>query len=285
MKLTLVFNVFNKATTLESVLTSWINRLSFQRAYEVIVTCDACVDGTAEVARKVLQAYAGVLTGWQVVETPDIYEIAANNLALRLAAWDSDLILFIQDDNWMFSSKWDVALVEAQRLVARPGATALLAGGVFHADGIGYMRVECSGEHKGDHFDKHRIPKDKYPLAVYGVDFVTRPFAIHTTLLRDLGGLASPDYERLCFDDTDLSVKLLRQDYTNLYLPCDVLNTSMGQETMKEAMRYCFDHNQEVFRRIHQQWLQWRDGNTFKMVRPLTLNDGRLSFAEPVYDL
>jgi GT2 family glycosyltransferase len=210
-------------------------------------------------------------------ETPDIFEIDANNLAWRAALYQ-DLIVFIQDDCTQYTPNWDRILVQSQQWADHPGATALLAGGYFGADGDTYYRVETNRPHKGVHFGKHNIPDGKYPLALYSVDFVTRPFAISTPLLRALGGLGGPGYEKFCWDDTDLSVKLLRKGYTNLYLPLDIVNTS--PHTGSDVMRQSFEHNHETFRAAHREWLSWRPCNAFKPLCPIVERDGELKIAQ-----
>ncbi|MHC4646771.1 MAG: glycosyltransferase family 2 protein, partial [Planctomycetota bacterium] len=223
MKLTLVFGIFNKAYHLDRLLSSWLDTLSGVYQYEVIVVCDACVDGSQEVAQDTLSRYGDVLDGYQIVETPDVYEIAQNNTALGLAAEDSELILFIQDDNFMFDENWDAHLFEARCMVPFPGATALLAGGVFLPDGRQFKRIESQRPHKGEHFTKHGIDPDEFPPAVYSVDFITRPFAVSTPQLRIMGGLGGEGWDVICWDDTDLSIKLLKAGYTNQYIALDVL--------------------------------------------------------------
>ena len=127
MKITLAFCVYNKADTIASVLASWLSTLSGQHTYEVIVVCDACVDGTQAAARAKLRRFSRALESWTVLDTADVYEIAANNAALAATAPDSDLIIFIQDDNWMYTPDWDAALIKARARVDHPGCTALLA--------------------------------------------------------------------------------------------------------------------------------------------------------------
>ena len=269
MKLTLAFCVYNKADTIASVLASWLSTLSGQHTYEVIVVCDACVDGTQAAARAKLRRFSRALESWTVLDTADVYEIAANNAALATAAPDSELIVFIQDDNWAFSPDWDVTLINVRALVERPGCTALLAGGLFHPGGMTYERVESDAPHKGEDFTGHGIPADKYPPGVYSVDFITRPFVVSTPLLREVGGLGAPGFDVICWDDTDLSIKLLRQGYVNQYVALDVLNTCSGQQTMKERMATSFTHNLAIFRALHHDWLAARETNSYRFIAPL----------------
>jgi hypothetical protein len=278
MKLTLVWQVFNKAHHLEDLLTSWLSTLSGQHTYEAIVVCDACVDGSEEIARSVL-GRAGKVGRKVVLSTPDVYEIEANNTALRWAAPDSDLIVFIQDDNFMHDQNWDATLIEARGAVRKPGATALLAGGYFLKDGATYQRVECRREHKTLHW------ADNFPLWACMVDFVTRPFAVSTSLLREWGGLGGPFFDVICWDDTDLSLKLLKRGYVNQYVPFDVLNLSLGQQTMPERMRQGFERNRKVFNAKHGAWLRARGPQGVTLICPAEPHEGGLRLVHPVYDL
>jgi GT2 family glycosyltransferase len=277
--ITLVFNVHNSAETLEGVLDSWIKNLSPDNRHETVIVCDGCTDGSHLTAFEYRRVRSLLSTERiYVFSTDDIFEIASNNLALGYASDHSDLIVFIQDDNWSLEPNWDRILVHSQQWADHPGATALLAGGYFGADGDTYFRVETNRPHKGVHFGKHNIPEGKYPLALYSVDFVTRPFAISTPLLRELGGLGGPGYEKFCWDDTDLSVKLLRRGYTNLYLPLDIVNTS--PHTGSDVMRQSFEHNHETFRAAHREWLSWRPRHAFRPICPIIERDGELKIAQ-----
>lgn len=270
MKLTLVFGIFNKAYHLDRLLSSWLDTLSKAYQYEVIVICDACVDASQEIAQDTLSRYGDVLESYQIVDTPDVYEIEQNNTALALAAGDSDLILFIQDDNFMLDEAWDAHLLSARLLVKKPGCTALLAGGVFLGDGRQFKRIESQRPHKGEHFTKHGIEPSEYPPAVYSVDFITRPFAVSTPLLREMGGLGGEGWDVICWDDTDLSIKLLKAGYVNQYVALDVLNFSTGQSTMPERLQQGFSNNHKHFMAAHHEWLVERSDNAYKFQYPLT---------------
>lgn len=285
MKITLAFCVFNKADTIAAVLTSWLATLSHEHTYEAIIVCDACIDGTQERARETLIRFTPPLKRWSILETPDVYEIAANNAALEWASADSDLIAFIQDDNTQFTQGWDRLLVEARRLRSFPGCTAMLAGGIFHPDGVGYSRIESNTPHKGEYFTTHGISETTYPPGIYNVDFITRPFAVGTPLLREMGGLGFPGGDVICWDDTDLSVKMLKAGYANQYISMDVLNTCSGQATMKERMARSFTHNHKLFVAAHAEWLRARETNSFKHVTHFSMMDLGVAFVYPIHDL
>lgn len=266
MKITLAFCVFNKAFYLRSLLDSWLSNLSGKHTYEVIVVCDACRDESVMVARATLAKYD--LERAEVIETPDIFEIRANNAALEWASEDSDLIIFVQDDNWIYTPDWDDLMVKARKQVKKPGAIALLAGGVFAADGETYQRVEVKTPHKDIYFDRVN-EGEQYTPGLYEVDFVTRPFAVSTKALRELGGLGGPEFDVLCWDDVDLCLKLQKAGCSNLYLSLDVLNTAGGQTTMPERMCESFINNQNIVMPRYMGYLKWRDESPFRKIADL----------------
>lgn len=267
MKLTLVFDIYNKAHWLDGLLRSWLDTLSGLHAVEVIVVCDGCYDASVEVARNTLYGYPYPI---QVVETPNVYEIKANNHALQYAAADSEWIVFIQDDNWIYDQGWDDLLyriaLQIEFNVAQVGCIGLLAG-VYWVNRRLFHRVEVNRPHKGEHYDTHGIPDGTYPPAVYAVDFINRPFAIRTPLIREYGGLEEA-YCPMDFDDTDLSLRLLRDGYTNIYIPFDLVNTCAKVTTRsREDRDASYAHGAAVFDQRHGDWLEARNGS-FEM-RPL----------------
>jgi len=291
VKFTLVFTIHNKEYHLESVLNSWLRRLSGKHTYEVIVVCDGCADDSVSEARRVMLhntdgdgfTYDNLIQ-WVVVETPDVFEIKANNVALGMAAKDSDLIVFIQDDNWIFDDNWDDLVVQARAKVDRPGALALLAGNVFKPNKLDHCRVETRRRHKMYMFDRVNS-EDIYPPALYEVDFVTRPFVVETKRLLGYGGLGGPEFERLCFDDVDLCLKLQKDGYRNLYLALDILNTAAGQDTAPQIMRAGYEHNRDLVMPRYASYLQWRDVSPFRQIAPLYMNGKGVQFDKPDHDL
>lgn len=268
MLFTLAFAIHDKSYYLSSLLESWLDNLSGNNLYEVIVVCDGCSDDSHEVAKRVLAKYSNLLSSSCVIDTPDIWEIRANNAALDLATPNSDLIAFIQDDNFEFDYSWDELVIQARARVEQPGAVALLAGCYFVPDGETYCRVETRTMHKGMFFDRVNTC-DQYKPGLYEVDFVTRPFVVDTRQLRDYGGLGGPEFDVLCWDDVDLSLKLQRDGHTNLYLSLDVLNTAMGQTTAPGRMESSFERNRSIVLPRWANYLKWRDTGGVRQIAAL----------------
>jgi GT2 family glycosyltransferase len=259
MKFTLAFGIHNKATWLAELMTSWLDRLTNRHRYEVIVVCDACTDESASIACHTMKAYPHI--DYIPLETDDIFEIAVNNVALQHAAEASDLILFIQDDNWMHDIEWDRTLAQVIQASEHVGAIGLLAGVNFDTN-LKRQRIEVNRPYKAKYFDRHGI--DSYPLAVYEVDTVIRPFAVSTPLLRQYGGLG-PGFDLIVWDDIELSLRLLRDGYRNLYVPFDVVNTSEIAGTMdQDRWRRSFAYNEQQTMKAHGAWLREREAPVLK---------------------
>ncbi|MFA4973738.1 MAG: glycosyltransferase [bacterium] len=248
MKITLAFDIFNKEDSIAAVLQSWLATTSGKHDIEVIAVYDACVDTSRTIAEEVVRD-AGV--AYQGLETDDVFEIKANNAALKVAT--GDLIVFVQDDNLMWDRNWDALLARIAAL-PRTGAMGLLAGLKVYPSGT-YERIECWRERKGDHYAKHNISPDRYPLAAYSVNAINRPFAIATSLLRAQGGL-DETYCPMDFDDLSLSIDLFRKGYTNYYIPFAVVNTSAKFSTIgpKQAAAN-YQHGRQVFLDRHLDYL------------------------------
>ena len=223
MKLTLAYQVYNKEKWIKSLLESWLDNLSGNNEYEVIIVFDDCKDNSPKIVEKVLQ---GRKLDYQFLYADDEFEIYCNDMAFKQAT--GDFIIFIQDDNWMYDKNWDDTLVQIISKVEKVGAVGLLAGlEMKRSKGIKYQRIEVNRPHKGENFQV----KEDFDLAVWSVDSINRPFGIFTNLLREIGGLDFA-FRPTCGDDLDLSLKLLKKGYINIYIPFDVKNLVASNSTM-----------------------------------------------------
>ncbi len=223
MKLTLAYQVYNKEKWIQSLLESWLDNLSGNNEYEIIIVFDDCKDNSPKIAEKVLKERK---LDYQFLYADDEFEIYCNDMAFKNAT--GDFIIFIQDDNWMYDKNWDDTLVQIISKVEKIGAVGLLAGlEMKHSKEISYRRIEVDRPHKGENFQV----KEDFDLAVWSVDSINRPFGIFTNLLREIGGLDFA-FRPTCGDDLDLSLKLLKKGYINIYIPFDVKNLVASNSTM-----------------------------------------------------
>lgn len=239
MRLTLGFHVYNKENTIASVQQSWLDTLSGAHEVELIVVLDDTTDRSEEAVRACLSAYPHP---FRLLYARQGWEIGSDNL--MLAAADNDVIVFIQDDNWMYTPSWDRVLVDTLRRVERAGAVGLLAGAQFAPDGT-ISRIECDRPHKGEYFRMQGCPDA--PLGVYQVPVVTRPCAAWTATARQAGGFDWA-YWPMDFDETDFSYRLHRDGYTNLYMPFDLMNGVGKRSTIQEArMMENYERGHRIF--------------------------------------
>lgn len=255
MKITLAFDIFNKRDTIREVVESWLNTLSGQHKIEVIAVFDALRDSSDSVVAEVTANYP--LSAYKPLYMDDVFEIKANNNALDSAT--GDIIVFCQDDTLIYDAGWDDTLATCFDARAPfgsngfTGAVGLLAGVGMNRD-FSYHRIECYRPHKHAGAWVHGITKDAYPLSVYQVDFINRPFAISVPLLRNYGGLDEA-YCPMDWDDADLSFKLAADGFVNYYVPFDLVNTSAKQQTLTSAqMSANYQHGEAVAK---QRWGQW----------------------------
>ncbi len=225
MRISLVLHVFNKETTIRSLIESWLHRLSGSHTVDVVVVCDDLTDRSDVVARDTLD---GCGIPYRILRTLNAWEMGADNLGAAVAG--GDLLVFVQDDNWMFTPSWDDTLVSVFEFLPHAGAVGLLAGVVWQADGT-YRRVEGYTPHKGAHFDRFNLPRNAFAPGLWQVDYVTRPFAMRRSVFEDLRGLDWA-YWPMDWDESDLSWRAHRMGLTNVVATFDVLNTVGKQDTV-----------------------------------------------------
>lgn len=275
MKFTLAFDIFNKADTIENVVRSWLVTLSGKHEIECVFVFDALRDSSDLEVVLCMDDFTHIPYG--LVYTDDVFEIKANNEALKHAT--GDVVLFIQDDNWMYTPSWDDTLAQVFTLPSNPthlpGAVGLLAGVQMNKD-FSLNRIECHRPHKDERAWVHGLGKDQYPLAIYEVDAINRPFAVRVDVLREQGGL-DEIYCPMDYDDADLSFKLLERGLTNLYVPFDLLNICGKKETLSQsAIAENFQRGERIARERWGQFIADRE-TSFGLLSPMKEVDGRLS--------
>jgi len=206
---------------MESMLDSWISNLSGENEYEIIVVFDGCKDKSEKNAQRYLDV---IFPNYRFLYADNDFELFCNNLALEHST--GDYVLFIQDDNWMYTKDWDAILKKVINKVSGIGLIGLLAGAGFVTGRTLYgqgWRVETNTLHKGKCFDATYEVQEKYDYDVWQVDTVIRPLCISRKLLLSKGGFDKAYMPRYG-DDTDLSLKLWLDKKVNIYIPFDLVN-------------------------------------------------------------
>ncbi len=273
MKFSLGVTIHNKEAWIAEYLDTWLANLSGKHEVEVIAAFDACTDRSQEMVEYVMAGYPYI--GYTPLVTPDIFEIRCNNLELSHAT--GDVFVAIQDDNAIYDIGWDATLADIMTTPPTIGAIGLLSGVRMHPN-FNFDRMECYRPHKDERAWVHGINKDAYPLAVYQVDVINRPFAVSTALLRHYGGLDEA-YCPMDYDDADLSFKLLRDGYTNLYVPFDLLNICAKKETISQAqIARNYMHGEAIARSRWGQFIAERESSV-QTLYPLKATDEGLVLA------
>jgi glycosyltransferase involved in cell wall biosynthesis len=314
VKITLAINIFNKEKWIESLLDSWVSHLSGKNDCEIIVVFDACRDRSEEIAGAYLsrQPYE-----YKFFHADDKFEIYCHNLALENAT--GDYIVFIQDDNWIYDKDWDALLEQVLRRVDNVGVIGFLAGLDFvkatpwlcktklrkvpeaaeyllsrrptnkflsgmsrrihdasrGLNAFNYDRVEIARPHKGDNFPRNL---KTYELGVWRVDAICRPFCISRELIVAQGGLDKA-FMPTCGDDLDLSIKLLKEGKTNLYIPYDLLNIAYYKDipgknktVSPEFAHQTISHAWTLCRSRHVAYFESRRSKPLARIIPLGLS-------------
>jgi len=277
MKLTLAFGVYNKEQYIESVVDSWLSNLSGRNRYEIIVVFDDCKDRSVQILHKYLRA---TKLDYLFLFADDRYDIFCNNLALEYAR--GDCIIFIQDDNWIYDNDWDLVLTRAVQETPRVGCIGLLAGLRLLPDqkSLRYERVEVSRPNK-DGQAPGGCNRAKFDMGIWQVDSVCRPFGIARELLVSYGGLDTA-FSPTCGDDLDLGIKLLKDGFTNIYIPFDIVNLVGSKQTMSDDFRAStYAQALKLNFERHHEFINGRQGDSVRMLRPVTQDrQGQLVFDE-----
>jgi len=256
VKFTLAFAVYNKEKWIKSFLNSWLSTVSYKNEYEVVIVFDNLKDHSDKIAKYYLD-YTDF--NYQFLYADNKYEIFCNNLALQHAK--GDYIIFIQDDNWIYDKNWDILLQVTIEKILNIRAIGFLAGLELFPSG-GYRRIEVNRPHKKEHFNKHKI--GSYKLGIWQVDAINRPFAINRNLLNKLGGL-SREFMPTCGDDLDLSIRLLQEGKTNIYIPFDLLNTSSSPMLKQERDRH-YSRALGLYRKKYKSYLMNRKNKKIRLL-------------------
>jgi len=262
MKFTLAFDIYNKESTIESLLTSWLDACSMRHEIEVVMIFDDLHDDSGIIARNVLGRYS--LVHNILMSADNKYEIHCNNLAFQRA--HGDFIVFIQDDNWMYDQNWDDTLARVLNCVPNVGIVGLLAGSDIH-NAVKWDRFEINRSHKGSNYTTNLADVLDAKLGVWAVDSVCRPFGLYTKQLEEFRGL-DLSYCPMEFDDMDVCTKALKYGLTNIYIPFDVVNTTGRSETISADIRSrCWTCGRACWNRYHGPFI----AQTYARTKPRML--------------
>jgi len=293
MKITLAITIYNKEDWVESILKSWIENAKYPENLEIVIVFDGLKDNS-EINVKNYLANKDIPVKYLYAD--DMHEIFCNNLALTNSS--GDYVIFIQDDNWIYDKNWDETLLitikKLEALQIKPGGIALLAGAVVQSPNFiedyiksiyfgirhnlsaylnkkfkpikidfrfRYKRVETDRSSKGNNFSIHNIPSQ--PFGIWRIHHVTRPFCVERKLIQNLGGL-NKEFMPHMGDDIDLSYNLIRNGYTNIYIPFDLLNISTVADDDKHGN--LFNLHSRIISILRRKYPEWK---TFSKKYPL----------------
>jgi len=239
MKITLALDIYNKEQWIESLLDSWVSNLSGANEYEIIIVFDDCRDRSAEIAESYLKRWPYKR---KLLFADNKFEIFCNNLALKHVS--GDYTGFIQDDNWMYESNWDLLLRHIIQRVPNVGAIGFLGalkillseidaplpddpialflhiikqvvrevlflsqvqlGKPMIGKPVRYEEIEIDHPQKGEYFSMHKV--QPYELGVWQVHAINRLYCVSRPLLLSKGEL-DKEFMLMDGDGLDLSLK------------------------------------------------------------------------------
>ena len=243
--MSLVFHIFNKEDTIHAVIASWLSRVKQPDLLQVILIIDDTHDESEDEAAMACMDFD---IPFKITHTRAAFEIGADNIATAMS--DREIMIYAQDDNYMFTPGWDDLLRGIMQQTARVGAVGLLAGVVWQPDNT-YRRVEMFTPNKGECFTMHNIHPDDYPLGVWQVDYVTRPLAMYRPVVMHLSGF-DWRYYPMDWDESDLSWRAHLAGFQNVVAPFDVRNHAGKFDTLgKEKATENFVRGRRLFFERH----------------------------------
>jgi len=266
--ISIIMSIFNKESTIASILDSWLGRASGEHRIELVLVYDKPEDDSHAVAQATIAKYSYVAANH--LPADDMYEVHCNMLGFQQS--HGDIVVFVQDDNWMYTQDWDLTLVRTLQRVHNIGVVGLLAGASFY-DALTWDRLEVETSHKEE------VAGVPLEMGLWQCDAVCRPFAIRADLLTALRGL-SLVYCPLDFDDLDLCVRALKRDLNNVLIPFDVVNTMAGKQTLERAWKeQVYERSFWRFRQMHAPFLDSRGWVGPVLLDKLAEEGGRLVYA------
>jgi GT2 family glycosyltransferase len=236
--------------------------------WDLHIVYDGCTDASRTAAQEVLRDFPVPVYEY---ETPDVWEVKANNYGLTRAQGKYCVIL--QDDNFIYESGWLEKMLSWFEVHPKVGILGGLAGvNFFHLDsdpqGEGINRSTLEVHQRFD----PAVNKDLRNY-VFEVDAVMRgPIILRKELLEKYGYL-DEIYAPLYNDDMDYCFRMRSLGYGVFCYPIDVVNESLTVAKYHDPAKDTFwkktaEKNQKIFYERWGECLEQNHSFQLKVPRP-----------------
>lgn len=218
----IILTVHNKEDHIVRLLQTLMTSTRSYPKWDLHVVYDGCTDTSRQTAKEILDKWPVPVYEY---ETPDVFEVKANNHGLKKARGKYCIIL--QDDNFIYETDWLEKMLFWLEEHPKVGILGGLAGvNFFHLDsepqGVGINRST---------FELHRrldpTTNKKLHDNVFEADAVMRgPIILRKELLEKHGYL-DETYAPFYNDDMDYCFRLRSLGYAVFCYPINVVNESL----------------------------------------------------------
>lgn len=249
----IVLTVHNKEKYIVRLLETLVANTRSYPHWDLHIVYDGCTDASREVAQQVLKDFPVPVYEH---ETPDVWEVKANNYGLKRA--QGKYCVIMQDDNFIYEAGWLNKMLAWFEEHPRIGIIGGLAGvNFFHLDsdpqGEGVVRSALEVHQRLD----PTINKTLQDY-VFEADAVMRGPIILRKELLEKHGYFDEIYAPNSNDDMDYCFRMRSLGYGVFCYPIDVINEQLTankyNDPKKDAfLLELFERNRKIF------YTRWKD--------------------------
>jgi GT2 family glycosyltransferase len=243
----IILTVHDKEKHIVRLLETLIGNTKSYPRWDLHIVYDGCTDASRKVAQHVLHDFPVPVYEY---ETPDVWEVKANNHGLTRAQGKYCVIL--QDDNFIYEAGWLEKMLSWLEEHPNVGILGGLAGvNFFHLD----SEPEGEGINRSTYEVHQRLDpatNKKLREYVFEADAVMRgPIILRKELLEKHGYLDEA-YAPLYNDDMDYCFRMRSLGYGVFCYPIDVVNENLTVAKYKNPVKDKFwkdtaEKNQKIF--------------------------------------
>ncbi|MFZ2167334.1 MAG: glycosyltransferase [Minisyncoccia bacterium] len=249
----IILTVHDKEKHIVRLLGTLVSHTSSYPKWDLHIVYDGCTDASREAARETLSKFPVPVYEY---ETPDVWEVKANNYGLKRAHGKYCIIL--QDDNFIYEHGWLEKMLSWLEEHPKVGILGGLAG-------VNFFHLDSDPQGQGANrsiFEVHQrldpAVDKKLSTYVFEADAVMRgPIILRKELLEKHGYLDEA-YAPLYNDDMDYCFRMRSLGYGVFCYPINVVNESLtvaqyGNPEKDTFWRTTSEKNQRLF------YARWKD--------------------------
>ncbi|MDE1925191.1 MAG: glycosyltransferase, partial [Patescibacteria group bacterium] len=271
----IVLTVHNKEKHVVRLLQALVTNTKSYPKWDLHIVYDGCTDASRKVAQQVLKDFPVPVYEY---ETPDVWEVKANNHGLKKASGKYCVIL--QDDNFIYETGWlenMLAWLEEHPKVAVLGGLA----------GVNFFRLDSDPQGENVNRSSYELhqrldPKMDKVLSgyVFEVDAVMRGPLIMRKELLEKHGYLDETYAPLYNDDMDYCFRMRSLGYGVFCYPIDVVNENLTSAQYKNPGKETFwrttvEKNQQLFYKRWEKDLEKNHAFQLRVPKPVWESSGR----------